>query len=43
LATLRSSLRSRMESSPIMNAPLYTHHLENAYREMIESARNAER
>ncbi|MDR5854559.1 tetratricopeptide repeat protein [Caballeronia sp. LZ062] len=34
LAALRASLRSRLESSPMMNAPRFTRNLENAYRAM---------
>jgi predicted O-linked N-acetylglucosamine transferase (SPINDLY family) len=34
LAGLRASLRSRLESSPMMNAPRFTRNLENAYRTM---------
>ncbi|MDR5738355.1 hypothetical protein [Caballeronia sp. LZ019] len=34
LAALRASLRSRLEASPMMNAPRFTRHLESAYRQM---------
>ena len=34
LAELRSTLRRRMESSPLMNAPAFTHDFETALREM---------
>ncbi|VXC03638.1 Tetratricopeptide TPR_2 repeat-containing protein [Burkholderia sp. 8Y] len=34
LAGLRASLRSRLEHSPMMNAPRFTRNLENAYRAM---------
>jgi protein O-GlcNAc transferase len=32
LAALRGSLRQRMENSPLMNAPRFARHIENAYR-----------
>lgn len=34
LAELRASLRTRLEASPMMNAPRFTRHLEDAYRRM---------
>ncbi|TCO87099.1 putative O-linked N-acetylglucosamine transferase (SPINDLY family) [Chthoniobacter flavus] len=34
LADLRATMRSRMESSPLMDAPRFARHLEAAYREM---------
>jgi predicted O-linked N-acetylglucosamine transferase (SPINDLY family) len=34
LARLRATLRSRLENSPIMDAPRFARHVETAYREM---------
>jgi protein O-GlcNAc transferase len=34
LQSLRSSLRRRMEQSPLMDAPTFTHAIETAYRQM---------
>lgn len=34
LSELRASLRSRLESTPMFNAPQFTRHLEDAYRKM---------
>jgi predicted O-linked N-acetylglucosamine transferase (SPINDLY family) len=34
LGELRSTLRSRMENSPLMDAPRFAHNLEQAYRDM---------
>ncbi len=34
LANLRSTLRQRMEASPLMDAPRFTRHIEAAYRQM---------
>jgi predicted O-linked N-acetylglucosamine transferase (SPINDLY family) len=36
LTTLRSTLRSRMQSSPLMDAPRLTRHIEAAYRTMYQ-------
>ncbi|HEW97997.1 MAG: hypothetical protein DRR16_33585 [Candidatus Parabeggiatoa sp. nov. 3] len=36
LQNLRESLRDRMQTSPLMDGPSYTHHLETAYRKMWE-------
>jgi predicted O-linked N-acetylglucosamine transferase (SPINDLY family) len=36
LRELRESLRKRMQSSPLMNAPRFTRNMENAYRDMWE-------
>ncbi|HUO08509.1 MAG TPA: tetratricopeptide repeat protein [Phycisphaerae bacterium] len=41
LAAIRAALRDRMETSPIMNAPLYVQNLERAYRMMWQTALNA--
>lgn len=35
LAHLRSTLRGRMQQSPLMNAPLFTRNIEQAYRELF--------
>ena len=37
LTHLRATLRPRMEQSPLMNAPRFTHHLEAAYRHIWET------
>jgi protein O-GlcNAc transferase len=34
LATLRSTLRDRLQQSPLYDAPTFTRHLESAYRQM---------
>jgi len=34
LSELRSTLRRRMEASPLMDAPRFTRNIETAYREM---------
>lgn len=39
LAELRSSLRERMQRSPLMDAPRFARNVEAAYREMIEALR----
>lgn len=39
LVHFRNTLRRRMQSSPLMNAPRFTRNLETAYREMGASAR----
>jgi protein O-GlcNAc transferase len=36
LQSLRKSLREKMQTSPLMDGPRYTHHLESAYRKMWE-------
>jgi predicted O-linked N-acetylglucosamine transferase (SPINDLY family) len=38
LATLRKQLRSRLESSALLDGASFTHNLENAYQRMIMSA-----
>jgi protein O-GlcNAc transferase len=42
LAALRSSLRQRLESSPLTNAPRFARNLESAYRQMWDNYLNAE-
>ena len=43
LSAIRSSLRRRMETSPIMDGVAYTRHLENAYRQMKRDAVSTDR
>jgi predicted O-linked N-acetylglucosamine transferase (SPINDLY family) len=38
LAAIRAGLRERMETSPVMNAPLYVRDLESAFRAMWQAA-----
>jgi predicted O-linked N-acetylglucosamine transferase (SPINDLY family) len=38
LATLRKQLRSRLESSALLDGASFTHNLENAYQQMMMSA-----
>jgi len=34
LATLRDTLRQRLQSSPLMDGPRFARHVESAYRQM---------
>lgn len=36
LQNLRANIRARMKASPLMDAPIFTRHLEEAYRQMWE-------